>query len=250
MVNQSIINSPSWNDDHEEISIPEEGKETQEVDFMKKNLLILTISFLVSTLIFVGISLVFGATLFGAFQKVTDGWIFGIIFMCCFDAVKKFFEGAKFTKTYIAMMALFFVNVVTFSMASTSTTREVAIGGIIASIVAGVSAIALPFVVRAVEVRRGNHGDGSELTNEDAIQKEWNKLRFKVLKLDKEKQKEVLKAKLAFRLVGDNIFNALDTNRAMVSYNGYSMTVVAGEKANADVATLVEAEEYIDKLLG
>lgn len=217
---------------------------------MKKNLMVLTISFLVSTLIFVGISLVFGATILGAFQKVTDGWIFGIIFMCCFDAVKKFFEGAKFTKTYIAMMSLFFVNVVTFSMASTATTREVALGGIVASVIAGATAIALPFVVRAVEARRSGNSDGAELTNEDAIQKEWVKLRSKVLRLDKEKQKEVLKAKLAFRLIGDNIFNALDTTRAMVSYNGYSMTIEAGEKANADVATLVEAEGYVDKILG
>ena len=216
---------------------------------MKKKMFILAISFILATLMFVGISLILGISLFGSFQKVTDGWIFGILFMCVFDLVKKICDREEIRKSYIAIQVLLLVSVFAFSFASCTEDPKLMFSGILIAFVTGVASIVVSVAVHHIE----NCGNGDNcdcgLTDETDLQKEWVKLRTKVLKLDKERQKEVLRDKLAFRLVGDNLFNAIDTSRAMVSYNGYSMTVKAGETANADVSTLIEAESYIDSLV-
>ena len=217
---------------------------------MKKNFVILLLSFVVATAIFVGLAMLFGADLFTSFQKVTDGWIFGVLFMCAFDAIKKAFEGAKFTKTYIAMMVLFFANVVMFSFASTTEVHLYSVVGLSVSLVCGAVAIVLPFAVDFIKAHRTGDNSGNKPLDEDQIQTEWVKLRAKVLKMKKDKQKEVLKAKLAFRLVDDSIYNSLDISRAMVSCESCCMTVEAGQKNNADESVIKEAEEYIDNLIG
>lgn len=216
----------------------------------KKNLIVFGLSFLLATALFVAIALVFGSGVIGAFQKVTDGWIFGILFMCSFDVIKKVYDKEKLTKTYIAMICLLFANVVVFSFASTTESPEYAKGGIALALFLGILAIALPFIVHAVEVRRNRDNDNDKPVDPNEIQNEWARMKAKVLSLPKEKQKEILKKKLAFRVVGDSLYNALDTSRPMVAWNGYSMTVEAGEKNGADVALIAEAEEYISTLIG
>ena len=216
----------------------------------KKNLVLFGLSFLLATALFVAIAFAFGSGLVGAFQKVTDGWIFGILFMCSFDVLKKVFDKDKLTKTYIAMMCLMFANVVVFSFASTTESRELAMGGIGLALFLGILAIALPFIVHAIEVRRNGDNDDDKPIDPNEIQNEWARMRARVLSLPKEKQKEILKKKMAFRVVGDSLYNALDTSRPMVAWNSYSMTVEAGEKNGADVAIIAEAEEYIKGLIG
>ena len=70
-----------------------------------------------------------------------------------------------------------------------------------------------------------------------------------IAKLPREKQIEVLKEKLAFRVVGDTIFNAVDLTRGMVSHEGLAMTVKAGKEAGVDPAVIEEAEAYIEALV-
>ena len=216
---------------------------------MKKNLLVFVLSFLLATFIFVGLSLAFGTGLLNAFFKITDGWLFGVIFMCAYDVIRKAFNKEKFTRTYICMMGLFAVNVATFFCASITADRNLAIGCIIASGLAGVTAIALPFVVHAIETHGDCAGDCGQSADECMLQNEWAKLKVKIAKLPREKQIEVLKEKLAFRVVGDTIFNAVDLTRGMVSHEGLAMTVKAGKEAGVDPAVIEEAEAYIEALV-
>jgi len=219
-----------------------------EVIFMKRNLLVLTIAFLCSTLIFAGISMIFGASLFTAFCKLTDGWIFGVLFMCAYDMLSRAFKGEKFTKTYIAMMILFFANVVLFSFASSTDDQTRAVVGLCLSLFTGVCAIILPFLIHFIEGRRDSNNNGTGNIDADTMQKEWAKLRKHVLKMSKEKATEVLKEKLAFRLVGDSIYGALDLTRGMVTVNDTAMTFEAGLKNSVNPLVLEEADQYIKSL--
>ena len=67
---------------------------------------------------------------------------------------------------------------------------------------------------------------------------------------DKNKQKELLQKKLPFRLIVDNIFNALDITRGMVVDGELSMTVEKAVENKVSADKIAEANAYIDKLLG
>ena len=83
------------------------------------------------------------------------------------------------------------------------------------------------------------------------LQKEWNTYVNKLMKIsDKNKQKELLQKKLPFRLIGDNIFNALDITRGMVVDGELSMTVEKAIENKVSAEKIAEANAYIDKLLG
>ena len=87
--------------------------------------------------------------------------------------------------------------------------------------------------------------------DEDTLQKEWNTFVSKLMKIsDKNRQKELLQKKLAFRLIGDNIFNALDVSRGMVVVDDLSMTVEMAVKNGVEQSKIDEANEYIDRLVG
>lgn len=218
---------------------------------MKKKILTFGLAFVVASLIFAGISLVFGSDLFVTFTRLTDGWIFGVLFICLYDMFRRLCEGERLTKTYIAVQCLFLVNVVTFSFASTTESASDAIIALIVSAVAGVAAVSLPYIVDYIESRRADCDRSDGKVDEDTLQREWNAFVTKVLKFDsKEKQKELLQKKLAFRLVGDNIFNALDITRGMVEDNGLSMTVEMAVKNGVSQDKINDANAYIEKIIG
>ena len=58
----------------------------------------------------------------------------------------------------------------------------------------------------------------------------------------------MLKEKLAFRLVGDSIYGALDLTRGMVTVNDTAMTFEAGLKNSVNPLVLEEADQYIKSL--
>ena len=211
---------------------------------MKKKILTFGLAFVVATIVFSVISMVFGSDLFVTFTRLTDGWIFGVLLLCFYDMFRRLCEGERLTKTYIAVQCLFLVNVVAFSYASTSVSTYWA--G-----VAGVFAVALPYIVRYIEDRRADNNDSDGEVDEDTLQKEWNTFVSKLMKIsDKNRQKELLQKKLAFRLIGDNIFNALDVSRGMVVVDDLSMTVEMAVKNGVEQSKIDEANAYIDKLIG
>ena len=215
---------------------------------MKKNLLIMALAFIGATLLFAGVSLIFGETLISTFMRTTDAWLGMVAYMCVCSLVVRIVEKAKFTKTYIGMMVMFLANFVLFYYASTTTVSTNALVALIVSLACGVCGILLPFIVHAIENRRNGNSDDSGSVDTDAMQKQWQKLRKHVLKMDTEKKIEVLKEKLAFRLVGDSLYGALDFTRGMVSTDDKSMTFEAGLENNVSPAILEEAENYIKSL--
>lgn len=216
---------------------------------MKKRLIVLTLAFLTATVLFVALAMLFGSSLLTSFFKITDGWIFGILFMCAFDVLKKVFAKDKFSKTYIVMMCLLFVNVATFSFASTTTNHNFAIGGIAVSLFTGLCAILLPFVVNYIQRNRDGDNTSCKSVDEKAIQEAWIRLSNRMRGMTDDRKKEVLREKLAFRLIGDNIYNGIDLTRPMVSCNGCCMTVKAGKENGADNDAILDAEKYIDSLI-
>lgn len=215
---------------------------------MKKNLLIMALAFIGATLLFAGVSLIFGETLISTFMRTTDAWLGMVAYMCVCSLVVRIVEKAKFTKTYIGMMVMFLANFVLFYYASTTAVATNALVALIVSLACGVCGILLPFIVHAIENRRNGNSDDSGSVDTDAMQKQWQKLRKHVLKMDTEKKIEVLKEKLAFRLVGDSLYGALDFTRGMVSTDDKSMTFEAGLENNVSPAILEEAENYIKSL--
>ena len=218
---------------------------------MKKKILTFGLAFVVATIVFSIISMVFGSDLFVTFTRLTDGWIFGVLLLCFYDMFRRLCEGERLTKTYIAVQCLFLVNVVAFSYASTSVSTYWAGVALLISFVSGVSAIALPYIVGYIEDRRADNNDPDGEVDEDTLQKEWNTFVSKLMKIsDKNRQKELLQKKLAFRLIGDNIFNALDVSRGMVVVDDLSMTVEMAVKNGVEQSKIDEANEYIDRLIG
>lgn len=215
---------------------------------MKKNLLIMALAFVGATLLFAGVSLIFGETLMSTFMRITDGWLGIVAYMCVCSFVVRVVEKAKFTKTYIFMMILFLANFVLFFYASSTSNSTHALVAVITSLACGACGIVLPFAVHAIESHRGDNNDGTGSIDTDAMQKQWQRLRKHVLKMSTEKKIEVLKEKLAFRLVGDSLYGALDFTRGMVTTDDKAMTFEAGLENSISPVVLEEAENYIKSL--
>lgn len=215
---------------------------------MKKNLLIMALAFVGATLLFACVSLLFGETLLSTFMRATDAWLGMVALMCVGSFVTRIVGKAKFTKTYIIMMVLFLANFVLFFYASSATDSTYALVAVITSLACGVCGIVLPFIVHAVESHRNGDSDGTGSVDTDAMQKQWQKLRKHVLKMDTDKKVEVLKEKLAFRLVGDSLYGALDFTRGMVATDDKAMTFEAGLANSVSPTILEEAENYIKSL--
>ncbi len=215
---------------------------------MKKNLLVMTIAFIGATILFCGVSLLFGETLMSTFLRATDAWLGIVAYMVVVSVVVRIANKLEFTKTYIAMIALFLANFVLFFYASSTPSQTGAVVGLSTSLGCGLLGIALPFITDAIKNHRGDSDNGSRGVDTDAMQKEWQKLRAHVLKMDKAKRVATLKEKLAFRLVGDSLYGSLDLARGMVTVDDTAMTFSAGLKNSVNPLVLEEAEQYIESL--
>ena len=210
---------------------------------MKKKILTFGLALVVASIVFSVISMLFGSDLFVTFTRLTDGWVFGVLLLCFYDMFRRLCEGERLTKTYIAVQCLFLVNVVAFSYASTSVSSYNAVVALLISLITGVFAVALPYIVRYIEDRRTDNNDSDGKVDEDTLQKEWNTFVSKLMKIsDKNRQKELLQKKLAFRLIG--------VSRGMVVVDDLSMTVEMAMKNGVEQSKIDEANEYIDRLVG
>ncbi len=215
---------------------------------MKKNLLVMAIAFIGATILFCGVSLLFGETIMSTLMRATDAWLGIVAYMVIVSVVVRIANKLEFTKTYIAMIALFLANFVLFFYASSTQSQTGAVVGLFTSLGCGLLGIALPFITNAIQNHRGGGNNGTGSVDTDTMQKEWQKLRAHVLKMDKEKKVATLKEKLAFRLVGDSIYGSLDLTRGMVTVDDTAMTFSAGLKNSVNPLALEEAEQYIESL--
>lgn len=224
-----------------------------------KTLLSILVAFLIASVLFCTISLVFGAGLFGAFAKLTDGLIFGVLVMMVYDLLSRLvFKERTVTKTYIAILVLLLINVTAFAMASVTVNRTFSIAGLAISAVTGISAGVLPYIVEHFKARRGDVAldDKEELTAQD-LQNEWAKSRSKVVSASNtESKRKLLERLLAYRCIGDSIYGALDLEKPLIVYkdangNLYALSVAsAKDKGIAeDSAEMKEAKAYIETLL-
>lgn len=219
----------------------------------KKSFLLMLVAFVSATLIFGLLSFVFGEDLWGIFTKLTDGWIFGVLFMLAFDITKRVVtDKESITKTYIVMVVLIFLNVVSFFTASYAKTLNWLIAGIACAVVFGVTAGLLPSVVNYIKNRRdGFSPNGKKAFTTDDIQNEWIKVRAKLVKAKDEKaKKEILYGFLAFRLKDDSIYNELDINQPLIKQDSFAMTVNSATKSGVvSEDSIDQAKSYIDSII-
>lgn len=233
-----------------------EGKgEEKKMSKMTRTLLSVLAAFLIASAVFCAISLIFGAGLFGAFAKLTDGLIFGILVMMAYDLLRRLaMKEGKVTKTYVAMQVLLLVNVVAFAMASVTTSRTFSLAGLAISAVAGISAGVLPYIVNHIQALRGDVAvdDEKGITAQD-LQDEWARNRSRIVSAGSvESKRKMLERMLAYRCIGDSIYGALDLERPLIVYKdadgtAYALSIAAAK--DKGVTDTAEASEYVDRLL-
>lgn len=234
----------------------------EEVKMAKKRPFILfLIAFASATIIFSLISLVLGAGIFGTFSKVTDGWIFGILILQCYDFTRKVaFEKFKVTKTYISMQILILLNVICFSFASTTSDATFSLLGLAGALLFGIAAGILPVIVNRI---KGNGAvadyEDTQANDESSYQKDWARIRSRIIDKEPSKQIEILKDCLGFKLVGDDIYGALDLSQPLITgtlnSDGTTLgfTVNSAEKAGSEVTiadgVIESAVSYIESVV-
>lgn len=221
-----------------------------------KRLISILVGFLLASVIFCVLSVLFGAGVFGTFAKLTDGFIFGILVMMCYDLASRLIQRKEtITKVYVAMQILLLVNVSAFAMASVTTNRMFSIAGLAVFVLTGVCAGVLPYVVDYIKNRRSSSAivNQKELSA-DAIQAEWVKQRSKILAASKKETRvKMLRRCLAYCLVGDSIYGALDLEQPFIVYTdtdgvSYALSVESAldkgySESNTEVANAIT---YID----
>lgn len=223
-----------------------------------KTLIVILAAFLISSAIFCAISLVFGAGLFGAFAKLTDGIIFGILLMMGYDLLSRLIlRKEKITKTYVAMQILLLINVTAFAMASVTTNRTFSIIGLAIFVLSGLSAGILPYLIDYIKARRGDIvADTEKKLSASDIQSLWVKQRAKIVSASSiETKRKLLERFLAYKCVGDTIYGELDMNNPLIIHeaNGtmYALSVKSALDAGySETSTeITDARAYINKLL-
>lgn len=225
-----------------------------EVQIMKRPFIRLLLAFVTASILFGIIALIFGASFFDVFCKITDGWIFGIIFMSAFDLYSKLTKHPeRITPLYIVRLASALIAVVMFCMAGmVSDIRACYIGLVLACLFLVIAAIsiAIPFA----KEKKEESMELKEFSTED-YEKRWAVLREKMTKLSAEKQKEILEKFLLFRLVEDNVYNNVDFTRPLFILsdsegNANYVPVSRAKEFGVSDADIESAKEYIKALIG
>ena len=207
-----------------------------------------------TAIVFGIIALIFGASFFDVFCKITDGWIFGIIFMSAFDLYSKLTKHPeKITPLYIVRLVSALIAVVMFCMAGmVNDIRACYIGLVLAGLFLGIAtvSIAIPFAKEKKEEAM----ELKEFSVED-YEKRWAVLREKMTKLSAEKKEEILEKFLLFKLVEDSIYNNVDFARPLFNLTGEDgstnyVPVSRAKEFGVSDADIESAREYIKALIG
>lgn len=228
-------------------------RKRREVVMLKKSALFkMLLSFAISSVIYTVMALALGSSFLMSFQKITDGWIFGILFMAVFDAVSRFVSNrGSITKYYICMQIMILFNLITFSVASTTATPVVCYIGLACAVLFGAGAgIFYKLAVDNLPGRGNADGDAFvEISPEDA-QGDWIKVKAKLMKMkDHDKKIKLLEKVLAFRLLNDNILNGLDLDSPLIYDDGITYSVAKATEKGLDPEKIKEAKEYIELIV-
>ncbi len=218
----------------------------------RKPFIMIMVAFLLATLVFGVLSLCFGEPLWGIFAKLTDGWLFGVLFMLAFDLTKRLAtERDTITPTYIVMAVLIVLNIISFFSASYARDIKWAMAGIAGAVVFGVTAGVLPSIVNAVKAHRDSAtAGGKNPIGANEAQEDWVKTRAKLLNKSDEMQEAILYRTLAFRTKEDSLFGELDIAHPLIlNAEGLAMSVYAAEKdETVKPEDIANAKAYIKTL--
>ena len=225
-----------------------------EVQIMKRPFIRLLLAFVTASVLFGVVALIFGASFFDIFFKITDGWIFGVLFMAAFDLYSKLTKHPeKVTPLYIITLVSVLLSACMFCMASmASDVRMCFIGITLTGVFIAVSAVCI--LVPFVKAQKAKAKEVKDITLDD-YQRQWVTVREKLMKLSKAQQKEILLSFLCFRLVGDSIYNNVDVAKPLFTITddeGNLMLVPVSKAADEGVAEteIASAKSYIESLVG
>ncbi len=217
----------------------------------KKPVFAFLLAFLSTTVVFYFYFVLLGSGLFGAFGRITDGWILAIAVFTVYDLFNRLFnDRSSITKVYIAMTVLMLLSVFSFTWSTVQADARFFMAGIATSIFLGAVAGLLPRIVSLIKnSRAGDAGTGEKLTGED-LQEKWDVLCIKLLRTKNvEKRRKLLYANLLFKVSGNTIHGELDTSSPLILSDGTAYTVDGAEGNEALSAQRDAAIVYIDELL-
>lgn len=226
-----------------------------EVQFMKRPFIRLLLAFVTASVLFGIIALIFGASFFDIFFKITDGWIFGILFMAAFDLYSKLSKHPeKVTPVYIVTLVSVLISACMFCMAGMATDVRICFIGItLAGLFGVVSAISI--LVPFIKERKQAALELQEFSA-DSYQKNWAIVRERILRMsDAAKKQELLENFLLFHLVGDSIYNNVNLDSPLFSIiekDGTEKLVPVSKAKAAGVSDedVEKAKTYISGLIG
>lgn len=225
-----------------------------EVQIMKRPFVRLLLAFITASVLFGLVALIFGASLFDIFSKITDGWIFGILFMAAFDLYSKLTKHPeKVTPVYIVTLVSTLLSACMFCMASMATDVRICLIGIVLAALFFVIA-AVCILVPFIKEKKESAHVMKEFSEED-YKAAWAKVRSKLLSLPVDKRKEVLERFLIFHLVGDSIYNDVDVSNPLFSIVGTDgikkyVPVAKAREFGATEDDIAKAKEYISTIAG
>lgn len=226
-----------------------------EVRIMKRPFIRLLLAFVTASVLFGIIALIFGASIFDVFFKITDGWIFGILFMAAFDLYSKLTKHPeKVTPVYIVTLVSVLLSACMFCMAGMATDVRICIIGIsLAGLFGVVSAISIlvPFVKERKEMALKLQEFSPE-----TYQKGWAIVRERILKMsDSAKKQDLLENFLLFHVVNDDIYNNVNLESPLFTIAGKDGTeklvpVSKAKEAGVSDVDIEKAKAYIAGLIG
>lgn len=188
--------------------------------FMKRPFIRVLLGFVTATVLFTVMALILGSSFLEVFFKITDGWIFGILFLACFDFWSKLAKHReKINGVYITMLVMLLVSVAMFSMASSTDELTVCIVGVSTSLLFSIACglcIFIPFLKERKTEKE------QKVYTFEGLQELWTtKVRPRLNKItDDSKKMELLLDFLPYHLVGDSLNNGLDKSTAMCLVKG------------------------------
>lgn len=225
-----------------------------EVQIVKRPFIRLFLSFITASVLFGIIALIFGASFSGIFFKITDGWIFGFLFMAAFVTFTKIaLNKDEITPLFIVTICASVLFACMFSMASMADDVNTCIIGIVLS---GIS-LAVAGICTLVPYMKARKKAISELKDFDpeSYRKAWAVVRGKLMKMDEEKQKRLLEGFLVFKLDGNSIYGDVDMSAPLFTLTAEDgsqklVPVDGAKEAGAADADIEAAKAYIAGLIG
>ncbi len=217
-----------------------------------KNVFSFMLAFLATSVVFFFYFVVLGSGWFGAFGRLTDGWILAIAVFTVYDLVNRLINAKEtITKVYIAMVVLMLSSVFSFTWSTVQAKPAFLLAGVAFALFLGAVAGLLPRVIALIKGTRTSDSDDSKAYTAEQLQEKWALLRIKLLKTDKkEKKVKLLEENLLFKPLNDDINNSLDMERPLIFKDGVAYLVSVVEDKEDFKDEVATAKSYIESLIG